>query len=234
MENNNIVLALSGCFEEVKISLFQENSLLIEKKLASRDASRLLVSEISQCLSILKKTLDDVAFFVIDRGPGAFTSLRVVIVSANSLALFKNIPLVGYCSLEELALTQQNIDNALVVSILNAYGNQLFYSIFDTTSKSFLEKNICSDLEDFFEKIKILQKNGIYSKIVFVGDGVVYFKQQIALQRFNNLMLVEIKSVDLPLDNILKKAYSGDFAFEKEISPLYIKENFAAIKKPNL
>lgn len=58
---------------------------------------------VAQVLAQAELALSDLSGVVAGMGPGPFTSLRVGLTSAQTLALTQNLPLYGVCSLDSLA-----------------------------------------------------------------------------------------------------------------------------------
>ena len=77
------------------------------------------------------------AFLAVNQGPGAFTSLRVIIASINGLALGDaQKRLIGVDGLDALAQEahQKYIkdQNALLVPLLNAYNSEVYYGVYES------------------------------------------------------------------------------------------------------
>lgn len=90
--------------------------------------------------------LQDLDFIAIDKGPGAFTSLRVALATVNGIAFAHRIPLVGVDSLDALScdITAQISDHKIpaytyILVLLNAYNNDVYYALsrFNQTENSY-------------------------------------------------------------------------------------------------
>jgi tRNA threonylcarbamoyladenosine biosynthesis protein TsaB len=62
---------------------------------SGRQLAQELLSEISRALQAQGATIHDVRGIVVFRGPGSFTSLRIGVTTANSLAYSLGAPIVG-------------------------------------------------------------------------------------------------------------------------------------------
>ncbi len=164
-------LGIQGSYKQLQIALFSqehqkkqdpgsksltENQYSCLETIIKNDtkASSHLVPYINDLLIKHNLTLENLDFIAIDKGPGAFTSLRVCIATVNGINFANNIPLVGIDGLEALyqetynalekkltktvatdpddtkeQITSPTIDT--IVCLLNAYNNDVYYLIRD-------------------------------------------------------------------------------------------------------
>lgn len=69
---------------------------------------------------------EDINLLAVNTGPGSYTGIRISIVSAEAIALPKNIPVIGINTAEILAGGVSNIENNEVTVIGNAHKNMLW------------------------------------------------------------------------------------------------------------
>lgn len=85
----------------------KKGDILISKKIKSEyQQSEKLLSNIEKILLDSKKKLQDLKGVICITGPGGFTSLRIGITTANTIAWTLNIPIVGLESKND----QDNLD----------------------------------------------------------------------------------------------------------------------------
>ena len=116
--------------------------------------------------------LSDLSFIAIDQGPGAFTSLRVTIATANALGFASKTPLIGIDSLDALAL--QIEQKTPIACLLNAYTNDVYAAAYE------LEKRImepqCKKIDVTLGELKDICGD---KEIIFTGNGTELHKDSI-------------------------------------------------------
>lgn len=93
-------LVLQSTYDLIEIGLGADHTLLDQVSLNKMDANRNLILEINSLLLKHNLTLEQLSFIATNLGPAPFTSLRVVIVTANGLAFATGIPLIGVNGLQ--------------------------------------------------------------------------------------------------------------------------------------
>ncbi len=124
-------VSIQGSYSQLQISLFQGSSCLQTIIKDDVKASSHLVPYLDELLANHSLSLKDLDFIAVDYGPGAFTSLRVIIATVNGISFASQKPLIAVDGLEALwqqTRDEQNIsDDALLVCLLNAYNNDVYY-----------------------------------------------------------------------------------------------------------
>jgi tRNA threonylcarbamoyladenosine biosynthesis protein TsaB len=64
-------------------------------------------------------------------GPGAFTGVRTAVSVAQGLALGWNLPLMGVCTLDALALAAAQLDKRRVLAVMDARMQEVYASVVD-------------------------------------------------------------------------------------------------------
>ncbi|MBU1008061.1 tRNA (adenosine(37)-N6)-threonylcarbamoyltransferase complex dimerization subunit type 1 TsaB [Candidatus Dependentiae bacterium] len=170
-----IYVGLQGSYKSFEIALFQDKICLQTVSGDGVQASSQFLVFFQKLLQKNKKKLSDLQFIAVDQGPGAFTSLRVIIATVNALAFETGVSLVGVDGLD--ALAQETCDlvkkairepnKVVLVSLLNAYNNEVYYSICDNKG---YKKIDC--LIDELEHMKA-------SRFLFTGNGASLHKELI-------------------------------------------------------
>jgi len=119
--------------EKIILALFDKSGkVLVMKKIkAVYQQSEKLLSEIDKILSNVKCQMSNVGGIFIVIGPGGFTSLRISIATANTMAWSLNIPILGVENkdgLEDKALLDKNFKKILnktkFKQVLPKYGKE--------------------------------------------------------------------------------------------------------------
>ncbi len=190
-------------------------SSIEDKKYASRD----LIPTIEKLLTDNNLSLKDVDAIGVNQGPGPFTSLRVIITTANGLALATKIPLIGINSLE--ALLDENPDSQwpITIALLNAYNNDLYFGIQSPAGMEFGCENaqlLIKQVKDRFSDVPIR----------FLGNGVTLYQNEI-LQAFG--YQAHIPNPVPEGCSLIQLAFMTDTAFSQnerlseQLLPIYLK-----------
>ncbi|MCK5633204.1 tRNA (adenosine(37)-N6)-threonylcarbamoyltransferase complex dimerization subunit type 1 TsaB [bacterium] len=184
----NYFLALQHTYESIEIALFEITNTFESRCIAKvvedkKKASKNIVALADKLLQDNNVFFDDLLFFAANQGPGPFTTLRVVIASANGLAFAAQKKLIGIDGLDALLEEGQsnqrsksfdkNITN-VTVALLNAFSGDVYFGIKE-------EKNLKA--EKGYEEISILlnrlQKKFPNQNIKFIGQGVLLYEKEI-------------------------------------------------------
>src|SRR5574344_434329 len=193
--------------------------------------SQKLMPLIQEIFEESKLTLDDINLLVCCVGPGSFTGIRIGVASVKAFADAKEIPCVGITSLESLAYNIKS--DGSIVSIIDAKNGNIYSGIFSNTNSSYKNEQpeIADNLESVLENYTSFFKNSdVHSKIYFVGDGSIAYKNAIS-ENFNNF------NIEFSEDNIQSsislaqagydKYNSGTYGDSNFISPIYLRPSQA-------
>lgn len=170
-------LAIQSSYHTTDIALIQDNSCLERRFYTDRKASSHLVPYIDSLLNDHGKSLSDLAFIAVDKGPGAFTTLRVTIATLNGIAFARNIPLIGIDGLKALShevftdcTRNEKTLPEIIIIMLNAYNNDVYFLI------SSVEKTGTTIIDFGYKNINQLlnELSTLYSgkKIVLAGNAL--------------------------------------------------------------
>jgi tRNA threonylcarbamoyladenosine biosynthesis protein TsaB len=126
-------LVIYGSYQDISLGLYRGAVPHRTQTAHAVRASAQLLPLIDHLLSEQKCSLSDLDFIALDQGPGAFTSLRVVLTTMNGISFAKKVPLVGCDGLRALAdqmevqAIQATNKPELLVALLNAYNNEVYY-----------------------------------------------------------------------------------------------------------
>jgi tRNA threonylcarbamoyl adenosine modification protein YeaZ len=182
------------------IAFASEERVLSFVTVPYRAASQELIPAIADLLSQHNTTLAALSFIACNHGPGAFTTLRSIVVTINGLSFAKKIPLIsinGSLALaEEAHLPQYNCTYAL----LNAFCHEIYYATYGGESPPALGTVLFTDW------LKQLQEthNPTLSTIQFVGSGAELYRTELELA-YGPLSPTMMQHASL--DFVTRKAY---------------------------
>jgi len=214
-------LSIQGSYQDLELAIFYNNKCLNKIKKNNKKGSSCLLTAIDELLNNLSLKLSSIKFIAIDQGPGAFTSLRVTITTANALSFATNIPLIGISGLEALAysaLDRVN-DNDLIISILNAYHEDIYYAVFKKQNNQLLlvEEPSYKNIETFI--------NELTPNAILIGN---------ALEKIpGHLFIINEPKIATP-ENIAMLAlikWNKQEGLSNKLLPLYIKTQAFKIKQ---
>lgn len=233
MKHKNNILAIAGSFEKTTVAIYSNNECLTEETIPSRDCSKLLIVAIEKALSNAFLTLDKINYITTETGPGSFTGLRILAATVNGISHIKKIPLIGMNSLALLANQalsfQKYPDGSMLISMINAYGGQVYISIFETSNKNSIAENLCLTAESLIFELNSISKT---SKLFFCGkipDNYLA-KLKLELSDRNTVFLKEEDMTSATLElykSAIKQVVNSEQAETKTILiPTYVKNNF--------
>lgn len=170
------ILAIDSSGLVASVAVIENDTMLAEytvnyKKTHSQTLLPML-DEVKKMIELDLETIDAIALAA---GPGSFTGLRIGAATAKGLCLALNIPLIPVPTVDALAYNLAG-DAALVCPLMNARRNQTYTGIyrFDGNHMITLREQCVLSLEEIIEE---LNERG--EAVVFLGDGLPVFKEQI-------------------------------------------------------
>ncbi len=147
-------ISIQATHQHAQLALFQDTTCLEVFHDKDRKASSHLINHINALLGNHGITKKDLAFIAADKGPGAFTSLRVTIALLNGIGYTRTTPLIGVDGLAALACQMADsagqhmpaLQSFYSAPLLNAYNGDVYYGLyrvdahvsFETALTSFL------------------------------------------------------------------------------------------------
>ncbi|WP_099202971.1 tRNA (adenosine(37)-N6)-threonylcarbamoyltransferase complex dimerization subunit type 1 TsaB [Miniphocaeibacter massiliensis] len=127
--------------------------------------SETLVPMVNDLLEKLNIKLSEIDLYVVGKGPGSFTGLRIGMTVAKTFAQINEKPIIGISTLE--AISSQIVTEKLIVPILDARGGRVYYGIYKNDNGKIIniEKDNLIYFEELVEKLKNLNE-----EIIFVGE----------------------------------------------------------------
>ncbi len=125
MTSDLFFVSIQATYQSLEIALFNNSRCIASVMRTDARASSFLVPLLHDLLRANNLSLEQCAFVVVDAGPGAFTSLRVVIATINGIAFASSMPLVSVSSFEGLVC---QIKQERLLVLLNAYNNDVYFA----------------------------------------------------------------------------------------------------------
>ncbi len=179
------ILALETATKVCSVAVLEDEKVLIEKTVnSSQNHSEVLLDLVQETLESANLKVSDIDEFAISNGPGSFTGLRVACATAKAFAFTKNANVYEVCTLDALAYNATfECSEATVIPIIDARRKQVYFSVYNIKNDEVtrVEEYNCIDFVEVVEKAKT------YENVVFVGDGVELFKDEILENGFKVL-----------------------------------------------
>ena len=126
--------------------------------------------------SILKEyeiDINDIDAFIISRGPGSFTGLRIGMATLKGLAFASKKPLISVSTLDALAYNSISFQG-IICPIMDALRDNIYTCLYKNENNNLtpLIKEQCLNIN---ELVTILKEQTL--PIIFVGDGVAKHKE---------------------------------------------------------
>lgn len=240
-----IILSIDSSSKVATAALMKDNKLLGEITLNDKkEHSVILMSIIENLLKANNLNIDDIDGYVVSKGPGSFTGLRIGMATVKGLSLGSNKPYVSVSSLDALALSAANFDG-IICPIMDALRNSVYTALYKGHAAAadsitgIKSANANSDLPVTLEKVldySALDLNELVEiikakeeKVIFIGDGVDRYKDYLIENcpncyfPPNHLNLVRASSLG-EIGSVLLK--NGDFD-DPNSTPFYLKKSQA-------
>lgn len=218
-----IVLSMDSSSLVTTVALLKDEHILGEFTINfKREHSVILMEKVEELLKDCEVDINDVDGFVVSKGPGSFTGLRIGMATVKGLSMGSNKPYVSISSLDALAYSLLNFDG-LICPIMDALRDSVFTCIY---------KNIDGKLTKVIDYSALsleelaTELNSLGEKVIFTGDGVYKHKNYLlanipkAIFAPNHLSIIKASSLG-ELGMIELK--NGNFD-DKNSAPLYLKK----------
>ncbi len=178
-------LALASTYDSIEIALFQDASILEAISIDKIRASKDIIVKIQQLLTAHALSLTSLSFIAVNQGPAPFTTLRVVITTANGINFAQGTPLIGVDALDAFLIEYAD-KNKTTVALFNAFNGDAYFGIM--RDGIVVEKG-CLTIESLLQHIQTTNPD---NRIVFIGNGVALFKNQIEAMLGTQSLNIEV------------------------------------------
>ncbi|MBE6071276.1 MAG: tRNA (adenosine(37)-N6)-threonylcarbamoyltransferase complex dimerization subunit type 1 TsaB [Clostridium butyricum] len=221
-----ITLAIDSSSKVATAALIKDGILLGEITLNDKkEHSVILMTIIEDLLKFNKLDISDIDGYIVSKGPGSFTGLRIGMATIKGLSFGSNKPYVSISSLDALAYSVSTFDG-LICPIMDALRNSVYTSLYKCSDNT-LEKLIDYSALDLDELIELIKSKN--EKVIFIGDGVDKYKDYLIKNcpdcSFppNHLNLIRASSLGELGSKLLESGKYDD----PNSSPIYLKKSQA-------
>lgn len=222
-----IVLSIDSATECASCAVISSEKLLGEINLnGKKQHSIILMPMIDELLKSLKLSLEDIDGFVISKGPGSFTGLRIGMAVVKGLSQGTSKPFVSVSSLDALAFNLAYTEG-LICPILDALRDNVYTALYTFQNKELVKLTdyMAVHIDELIEMIKTYDK-----KVTFIGDAVDKFKEKLkndlndSLFAPSHLNLVRASSLG---ELGIKLMNSNNFDNIYNSAPIYLRKSQA-------
>ena len=216
MPTDVFFISIQATYQSLGIALFKNNDCIASVLSEQARASSSLIAVLQDLLKAQGVSFEQLSFIVADAGPGAFTSLRVVIATVNGLAFAANIPLVSVSTFEGFVA---QLNQPHVLMLLNAFNNDVYFAY---ANNGLLRASGCVK---YTELPAILAAEKTPDLVHVVGNGLhVYTETMMLLQEtfphFEETAILVPSAENIGIVGY-KKWQHGQTV--KKLEPLYLK-----------
>lgn len=212
-------LVLQNTYENIEVALYEKDKFLQKEQLNKIDACKNLILLLDSICKNNNVGINDLSFLGINKGPGPFTTLRVVITTANAINFATKIPLIGIDGLQALLNEKQDKNYSVNIAMLNAYNNDVYFAI----KTEFNVDEGCMNIQKLLTKIKDEFSD---NKIRFIGNGSILFENEIKKLFGGNVFISKTNLKTSSIEQIAKESYKNwkeNKNLINQIIPLYLK-----------
>jgi len=217
-------ICLQHTYEGVEAALFKNRDLIKKVFESKKRSSKYFIAMIQSLLDDSDISLDQLSFIAANKGPGPFTTLRVVLSSVNGLALAMNKPILGIDGLEAILQEYRNTKYPITVALLDAYSQDVYFGI-EQEGAPKREKGY-KNITVFLEDLKKVAPDKQIEFIQFIGNGSEKYQEDI-VNIFGDRAVF-----DDPMPQTCSIEQVGKMAFDKwkkqidltdQLLPIYLK-----------
>lgn len=169
-----LVLSVDSSYSTATCALIKDDKILAEINLNDKKQhSVILMRLIDSILKEYEIDINDIDAFIISRGPGSFTGLRIGMATLKGLAFASKKPLISVSTLDALAYNSVSFQG-IICPIMDALRDNIYTCLYKNENNNLtpLIKEQCLNIN---ELITILKQQTL--PIIFVGDGVAKHKE---------------------------------------------------------
>ena len=173
-------------YKDILIIIFKDNELL--DRIVINDVKSTSIETMPAVEKIISKNnlkINDINKIAVVKGPGSFTSVRLGITIAKTLAFSLNIPIVTLTSIDLIGL---NLDKSSYVGVKENNGTFVsFYEPGKNNEINYMKKAL---YEEFKENNKVIEEKDInYNKLISFINKLNY-------ENYHNVNPLYIKTIE--------------------------------------
>lgn len=222
-----IVLSIDSATDAATAAVVSNDQILGEMNFANKKQhSVLIMPMIDELLKSLDLTIDDIEGFVISKGPGSFTGLRIGMATIKGLSLGSSKPYISISSLDSLAYNLYGA-NGIVCPIMDALRENVYCGLYKFENGEMIKLMDYDrlSLDELVSKLKEFNE-----PVYFVGDGTKKYGELLknSLENCffapNNLNYTRASSLGELGIKLLSQGISDDINIS---NPLYLRKSQA-------
>ena len=161
-----MLIAFDTIFDQCSIAILQDGHIIYTKTVAGgRGQTEIILTMLDDALKQTNISLSKVATWAFNRGPGAFSGIRINTAVVQALSVANDAPCIGISSLHALAFMVQEAvhlsNNTTITAVIDARQNQVYAGDFIVENGTLSAKNEY-----------LLDYHGLVTANIVVGDGV--------------------------------------------------------------
>lgn len=170
------VLSLDTATECAACAVLDDDRLLGEINFNyKKQHSVVLMSMIDNLLNNLNLNINSLDGFIVSKGPGSFTGLRIGVSTIKGLSQGTGKPFVGVSSLDALAYNLA-YTNGIICPILDALRDNVYTALykFEDNNLKVISNHMITSIDDLISKL-----NEMNEQVCFIGDAVPKFREKL-------------------------------------------------------
>ena len=155
-----IVLSVDSSSLVTTVALLKDEYILGEYTLNfKREHSIILMEKIEMLLKDCEVDINEIDGFVVSKGPGSFTGLRIGMATIKGLSMGSNKPYVSISSLDALANSLLTFDG-IICPVMDALRDNVYTGLYKNIEGNLTKILDCTAL-DLTELANILNEKGL-------------------------------------------------------------------------
>ena len=210
------LLCVDSSSETASVAVIEDNKILSELTYNDKKQhSVILMTLIDAAIKNSGNKISDIDGFVVSKGPGSFTGLRIGMATVKALAHGSNKPYASISTLDALAYSIPEF-NGIICPLFDALRDNVYTALYKKSNDGLLTIHD-HDAIEISKLIEILNELG--EPVLFLGDdSLTEVKLGVFASPFNNL--VRASSLGFMA---LERFKNSNFDNIDEDAPLYIR-----------
>lgn len=173
-----MILAIDAATTSASVALYKEGNVLADFTINNGYThSENLLPLIDGALKFAGEKKNDVTDVIVSNGPGSFTGIRIALATAKAFCHASGANLYTLSTLDALVYHGKHTHAALICPILNARRHQVYTKVKHAQGDVLL-KNTALPMAELLNYLD--EKLDAEEKVLFVGDGVLEFKDTLS------------------------------------------------------
>jgi tRNA threonylcarbamoyladenosine biosynthesis protein TsaB len=223
-----IVLGIETSTRQTSVAIGDDREILAHVGVSASPGQEVVIPALQKLLRWSGSELSHVGGVAVGIGPGLFTSLRVGIATAKSLAQALRIPVVGLGSMDVLAY-EARVTHRTIATVIDARRGEVFFALYRPVPGGVVrERDPAVATPDQL----VAELDSIPGDVLAVGNGAILYQDEIARSGTNVALaspLMAHPSASAIIELAVPRFLREDFGRLFEIVPLYLRKSDAEI-----